>query len=399
MRPENERHRRLMRLPPILRAGFRPFFLGGAMWAVAVVGLWILMLSGDIVLPTHFEPLAWHRHEMLFGFLGAIIAGFLMTAIPNWTGRLPIAGGRLAALAGLWLMARLALISSQASGPALAIILDVGFMAALTFMAAREVLAAKNSNLPVVVATGLFTIASLLDHLEALGLGVPAGLGWRLGFAVVLILISLIGGRIIPSFTRNWLARQGRTKGLPGQPNRFDIAVLLVTGAALLWWAAQPQSRPAAALLVVAGALQLVRLARWSGYRTFSEPLVLILHIAYAWLPAGLILLGASHFIRCIPLSTAMHALGAGAMASMTLAVMTRATLGHTGRELHAGVPAKAIYFLVTAGALLRAAAPALPLDYMRSIAASGALWGGAFALFVLAFGPKLLRARPDGRP
>jgi uncharacterized protein involved in response to NO len=399
MRSENDRHDRLMRLPPVLRGGFRPFFFLGALWAVTVVALWLLALTGTITLPTYLDPLAWHRHEMLFGYLGGIIAGFLMTAIPNWTGRLPISGARLAGLTGLWIAARLALLFSAFIGALPAIALDVGFLATLAFVAAREVLAAKNRNLPVVVAVGLFGIADALDHAEALGAAVPTGLGWRLGFAVVLMLVALIGGRIIPSFTRNWLSKQGTAQNLPTQPGRFDLATLATTGAALFAWAALPDAATSGVLLIAAGLLQVIRLARWSGLRTWREPLVLILHIAYLWLPLGLLLLGASRFVWCIPRSSAVHALAAGAMASMTLAVMTRATLGHTGRELRADWATQAIYLLVTLGAVVRFAAPMLPLDYIAMVALAGLLWGGAFLLYLLSYGPKLLGPRPDGRP
>lgn len=399
MRPENDRHDRLMRLPPVLRGGFRPFFFLGALWAMIVVALWMLALAGTITLPTYLDPLAWHRHEMLFGYLGAVIAGFLMTAIPNWTGRLPIAGARLAGLAGLWIAARLAILLSAVIGALPAIALDVGFLATLAFVAAREVLAAKNRNLPVVVAVGLFGIADALDHAEALGAAVPAGLGWRLGFAVILMLVSLIGGRIIPSFTRNWLSKRGDVKGLPSQPDRFDIATLATTAVALLAWTALPDTAVSGGLLIAAGLLQMVRLTRWSGWRTWREPLVLILHIAYVWLPLGLLLLGASRFVWCIPRSSAVHALAAGALASMTLAVMTRATLGHTGRELRADGATQAIYLLVTLGAVVRFAAPMLPFDYIATVGLAGLLWSGAFLLYLLSYGPKLLGPRPDGRP
>ncbi|WP_037565902.1 NnrS family protein [Sphingomonas sp. UNC305MFCol5.2] len=399
MNAHGQTHQDSRRIPPFLRGGFRPFFLGGAVWAMVVVALWILAMAGKLALPTHFDPLAWHRHEMLFGYLGAIIAGFLLTAIPNWTGRPPVAGSRLACLAALWLLARVAILFSTITGAVLAIALDVGFLVLLAVMAAHEVLAAKNRNLLVVFAVSLFAVANALDHVEALGVGVPAGLGWRLGFAIVLLLVSLIGGRIIPAFTRNWLTKAGEGGRLPPQMNRFDIAALAVTVASLLAWAALPDARVSGALLIAAGLLQTARLARWSGLRTWREPIVLILHISYAWLPLGLLLLGGSYFIWCIPVSAAMHALSAGAMASMTLAVMTRASLGHTGRELRADGWTQAIYALVTAGAALRFAAPMLPFDYGSTIAAAGTLWGASFLLFVLAYGPKLLGPRPDGKP
>jgi uncharacterized protein involved in response to NO len=391
-------HPNLMGLPPILRAGFRPFFLGGAIWALVVVVLWVCSLSGALALPTGFEPLAWHRHEMLFGYLGAVIAGFLMTAIPNWTGRLPLAGAPLAGLAGLWLAARLAVLFSSAIGPVIAAILDAGFLFVLVAVCAREVFAAKNRNVPIVFVVLLFAIANAVDHAQALGAAVPDGIGWRGGFSLVLVLISLIGGRIIPSFTRNWLVKQKRTGSLPGQPGGYDKATIAVTALALLAWTIVPDSEWTGMVLVFAGIAQAVRVARWSGLKTVSDPLVFILHVGYSWLPAGLLLLGGSHFSSAILPTMGLHALAAGAMATMTLAVMTRATLGHTGRELRADGWTTAIYVLVTLGALVRVAAPVIPFDYMRLIECAGALWGAAFLLFVAVYGPKFLGPRPDGR-
>lgn len=399
MKAEDHRHRRLMALPPLWRGGFRPFFLGGAIWSLIVVTLWLAALAGAVTLPTAFDALAWHRHEMLFGYLGAVITGFLLTAIPNWTGRLPMAGGRLALFAALWLAARVAVLFSGVLGTMLAAVLDVGFLATLAFVAAREVIAAKNRNLPVVIVIAVLAGASALDHGEALGLSVASGLGWRLGFAMVLMLIALIGGRIVPSFTRNWLAKQGVAQRLPTQPGRFDIATLIVLAPALVAWTLMPEGAWTATLLIAAGALQAIRLARWSGLRTWREPLVLMLHISYSWLPIGLVLLGLAGYLPGLPASTGLHALGAGAMASMTLAVMTRATLGHTGRTLHADGWTRAIYTLVTVGAALRVAATALPFDYLQTVMVSGLLWSGAFVLFLWSYGPYLLDARPDGRP
>ena len=266
-------------------------------------------------------------------------------------------------------------------------------------MRASEVLQLQRLPLPVVLVVSLLAIADGLDHAEQLGVQLPEGVGWRLGFGLVLMLISLIGGRIIPSFTRNWLAKHGRQEGLPTQPGRFDVATLATTAVALAAWVAVPDTKLAGALLLAASVLQCLRLARWSGLRTLGEPLVFILHAAYAWLPLGLLLLGASIFSASIPAASALHALGAGAMASMTLAVMTRATRGHTGRMLVADAWTKAIYALVTAGAALRVAAPFLPIDYLDTIKIGGTLWAGAFALFALVYGPMLVSARSDGKP
>ena len=392
------RRTRMEAAPAFLRGGFRPFFFLGAAWAVTVVTLWVMAMGGSITIPSAFDPLSWHRHEMLFGYLGAVIAGFLLTAVPNWTGRLPIAGGQLASLALLWVAARAAMFFSASTGAAIAALLDVGFLLVLALVCAREVLIARNRNVPVVGAVLLLALASAADHAEAAQLLASDGAGWRAGFAIVLLLIALIGGRIIPSFTANWLIKQGQAR-LPGQPSTFDFATIGVTAVGLGCWVFGVAAGWGAALLIGAGLLQIVRLARWQGLRTTADPLVFILHLSYAWLPLGLVLLGMSLLVPTQPTSSALHAMAAGAMASMTLAVMTRATLGHTGRKLHADFGTTCIYLLVTLGAATRVAAPWLPFDYMLSIQLSGALWGGSFLLFLVLYGPKLLGPRPDGKP
>lgn len=390
---------RSLSLPPVLRAGFRPFFFLAAIWAVVVIALWIPALRGAIELPTAFDALAWHRHEMLFGFVGAAIAGFLLTAIPNWTGRLPIAGWRLAVLVLLWVAARGVILFSDFVGGVTAMLVEIGFLMMLAGASAREVLLARNRNLPMVGVVLLFSAAAMTDHLEGLGLISAKQLGWRGGTSLVIILISLIGGRIIPSFTRNWLMKAEYGGRLPGQPSTFDVIAIVATAAALLCWTFAIEPALTAAVLIAAGLLQLVRLLRWSGWRTAAEPLVLILHLAYAWIPIGLFLLGLNIIDIEVSGTAGLHALGAGAMGTMILAVMTRATLGHTGRDLHAGTGTVAIYSLVMIGAAIRVAAPRLPLDYSLLVTVAGTAWAGAFLLFTIIYGPKLLGPRPDGKP
>jgi uncharacterized protein involved in response to NO len=391
------RYARMAAAPPFLRGGFRPFFFGGPLWAVVALTLWLLALAGAVQLPTAFDPLAWHRHEMLFGFVGAVVGGFLLTAVPNWTGRLPIAGPPLAALFGLWLAGRLAILFSAVIGSVAAAAIDVGFFMVLTAVAAREVLESKNRNLPVVGLIFLFGLVDAADHAGAAGLIDPDH-AWKCAVALVIILISLIGGRIIPSFTRNWLSKQGVREGLPGQPARFDMAVIGLTAFAFLAWITAPQGWLTGTLFAVAAAGQAARLARWKGWKTFADPLVLILHVGYLWVPIGLALLAAVDFGASIPRSAAVHALTAGAMATMILAVMSRATLGHTGRELRASPVMQAAYVVVTAGALLRVTAPLGLLEYRIGMEVAGAAWMGAFVLFLLAYGPILVSPRIDGK-
>ncbi len=393
-------HRRaqLAASPAVLRGAFRPFFLLGAIWAIAVLVLFGEALAGAIALPSAFDAIAWHRHEMLFGYQGAVIVGFLLTAAPNWTGRMPIAGAPLALLAGLWLGARAAVLFSGWIGVIPGAVLDVSFLTAGALVAGREVLAGRDRNMPVVGLSAVLAVASALDHCEMLGVGVPAGLGWRLAIGAIIVMLSLIGGRIAPSFTRNWLAGQGITRGLPGEPTWFDLAALWLTGFAMIAWTIRPDAAASAALLVLAGLGQGLRLARWSGTRTVRAPIVFILHVAYGWISLGLVLLGLSRFVDGYPSSAALHALTAGAMAGMTIAVMTRATRGHSGRPLNADGLTVAAYVLVTLAAALRVAAPVLAIDYMLAIHLAALAWIGAFLLFLLRYAPMLIGPRPDGK-
>lgn len=391
------RRARMAASPPFLRGGFRPFFLVGPIWAVIALLLWLLAAGGDLTLPSAFSPLIWHRHEMLFGFVGAVIAGFLLTAIPNWTGRLPIAGLPLTALVGLWTIGRLAVLFSATIGPAVAAIVDVGFYLVLAGVAAREVVASKNRNLPVVGLVLLLGIANAADHAAAAGLLRDPDIGIRAAISLIVMMISLIGGRIIPSFTRNWMAKHGLKRGLPGQPTRFDLAVLAVTAAGFLAWTAAPDWRPTGCLLVIVALAQAVRLSRWGGLRSVRDPLVLILHVGYMWIPVGLLMLGANILGMSVPRSAAIHALTAGAIATMILAVMTRAILGHTGRELVAGPSTTALYTLVTLGAVLRVITAFGLLDYTAGMEIAAILWAGAFVLFLAIFGPILFRPRLGG--
>jgi uncharacterized protein involved in response to NO len=218
-------------------------------------------------------------------------------------------------------------------------------------------------------------------------------LGLRLGTAVIIVLIGLVGGRIIPSFTRNWLVKRNSAT-LPAAFGRFDMATVAATTVALVWWASMPDSAAVAPLMAVAAAANLVRVARWQGHRTFTEPLVWVLHVGFLWVPIGLGLMAISPFLRDIAPSTAFHAFTGGAIATMILAVSTRATLGHTGRELRADRRTTLIYGLAVVSALARIAAGLSADAYLPLLALAGAAWFAAFALFLLVYGPMLLAAR-----
>jgi uncharacterized protein involved in response to NO len=387
------RRRRMAATHPFLRGGFRPFFFGAATWAVIAIALWLLELGGQVSLPTALGGVAWHRHEMLFGFVGAAVFGFLLTAIPNWTGRLPIAGKPLLSLFGMWALARLAVLFSSLIGLWPAAILDVGLFVSLALLAAREVIASKNRNVPVVGLVFLFGLADAADYLGQAGV-IDGDLGWRGAIMLVIIMISLIGGRIIPSFTRNWMVKRGIKNGLPTQPESLDLLVIVSTAIALLFWVAFPDKKLTGAMLGLAAVAQALRLSRWGGHRTFADPLVTILHVGYGWIPIGLALLGASVGGYDLPQSAGVHAMTAGAMTTMILAVMSRASLGHTGRNLTASPTTVAAYVCVTVGAVVRVLASLGIGPYSIMLDVAGVFWGLALLLFLVVYRPVLWNPR-----
>ena len=389
--------------PTILSAGFRPFFLLSALWSAVAIPLWLMFFTGDAAVPTALPPTVWHVHEMVFGFGAATVAGFLLTAIPNWTGRMPLQGGSLAFLVLLWAAGRLAVFLSAIIGAEAAMVFDLAFPLVFLFAVAREIVAGRNwRNLPMLAALSLLLAGNLLVHLEAVGVAETAALGNRIGVATLLMLISFVGGRIVPSFTRNWLSKQQPEIAAPASFDRVDRAALAATGIALAVWAAVPESPAAPWVELAAGVALGGRLIRWRGQATWREPLLLVLHFGYGWLALGFLCLAIDGLTGLLPQTTALHALTVGAIGTMTLAVMTRATLGHTGRPLTAGPGTVTIYALVTLAALLRLLAPLGGAEYLLILWLAGAAWSGAFGLFALLYGRLLALpclSAADARP
>lgn len=380
---------RLYRGPAVLSCGFRPFFLLGAVYAGIAVLAWLPMFLGELTLSTAFSPRDWHVHEMLYGYLPAIITGFLFTAIPNWTGRLPIQGMPLLALVIVWTLGRLAVTCSAGIGWFAAMTIDTSFLGLITAVTSREIVYGSNwRNLKVVFLVALLLAGNIAFHLEAHLTG-EANYGIRAGIAVVVLLIVLIGGRIIPSFTRNWLARENPGR-LPSPFARFDIAIVILSAATLLVWVIQQDGFPSGVLFTAVGILHVVRLGRWAGDRAFRERLVLILHVGYAFIPAGFLLAAASAF-NFIPASGAVHAWMAGAAGVMTLAVMTRASLGHTGQPLTASTFTQGIYAAIVIAALARICAVIIPALSSQLLHLAAFAWAAAFLGFAVYFGPLLM--------
>lgn len=380
--------------PALFSIGLRPFFLLSAIWAALAVPLWVhaYLAGGEL-------NLTWHVHEMLFGYAGGVIVGFLMTAVPNWTGRMPVVGVPLMVMVGLWLAGRIAMtalaLTPGLAGAAWPGAVDSLFLLAMAGLVWREILAGQNwRNAPVAIMISVFALANVGFHIEAyVGSGV-APIATRVALAVVILLICLIGGRIVPSFTRNWqLKREGP---LPAVTGPFDMVTLVVTALSLVGWTILPESHLIGIALTAAGLLNLVRLARWRGWATTAEPLVLILHLGYLWLGVGLVLVGAAAiWPQGLTASAGLHALTAGAVGVMTLAVMTRAGRGHTGRPLTAGWSGSLIYILINLAALARVVAGLWPSIYLPLLIASACLWCAAFIAFAVIYAPMLALPRP----
>lgn len=383
--------------PALFSYGFRPFFLVAGVFALVAIPLWWLVWRGSLGLASPFAPTDWHIHEMIFGYGSAVVAGFLFTAVPNWTGRMPTRGWPLAVLLALWLLGRLAVAGLLPLGAGAVAALDQLFLLAVAAMITREIVAGRNwRNLKVLLPVSLFWGANLLFHLEAM-IGGASDLGRRMGIALLIFLIMLIGGRIVPSFTRNWLVQQGAAR-LPVAFNRFDVACLLAAVLALFVWTVAPD-HPAGALTGgMAALLHLARLVRWRGAACWRNPLLLMLHVAYLAVPLGLVAVAAQALGHLAPAIT-VHVFGIGAIGGMTLAVMIRATMGHTGRPLVAG-PVLSVAF--AALCLAMAARTVLPQDAIAGfdgIALSALLWSLAFALFLWKTGPWLMTPKAARKP
>ena len=382
--------------PALLSYGFRPFFLLGSIYAGLAILVWLPLFYGELSLHSAFAPRDWHVHEMLYGYLPAVITGFLFTAIPNWTGRLPIQGKPLLALLLVWIAGRIVVAISADVGWLPAALVDVGFLAVIVAATTREVLAGRNwRNLKVVALVGVLPVGNGAFHLEAHFSG-TADYGVRVGIAVVVILIALIGGRIIPSFTRNWLARENPGR-LPVPFGPLDIVIVGASAAALSAWVFLQDGPIIGMVLGFTGMLHLVRLGRWAGDRTLADRLVLILHVGYFFVPLGF-LLAAVAAQGLIPGSAGIHAWMAGAAGTMTLAVMTRATLGHTGQPLEASWPTQGIYAAVVVAALARICAAIEPLRSEVLLCVAAGAWAAAFLGFGIVFGPVLIRKSKRAR-
>ena len=370
------------------------------MAALLLVPLWALSFVMGAPLGSSWPPMLWHAHEMLFGFVASAIAGFLLTAVPSWTGEKGFAGRPLMILAGIWLAPRLLIATSELWPAFLIGLVDLAFIPALIALVARPLLRSKNRNTPLLIVLTLFWISDCVFYIGLLEKNPALSLhSLHVGIDIVLVLVTVVGGRTVPTFTSSALRPLGLTDVVQNRPVVTGLAVAVMVLVTLIDVFA-PDSRKAGATAGVAAVIQAARLLQWASWRTFRQPIVWVLHVSYAWLPVGLALKAVAVLSGAAIATYWLHALTIGALTTMIVAIMTRASLGHTGRPLIVSPWITLAYGLLTAAAVIRVFGPAgLWLDYPSIIVLAALFWTTAFALFVGVYAPILWGPRVDGKP
>ena len=360
---------------------------------------WVATYAGALDLPQAFPPVLWHGHEMVFGFAVAAACGFLLTAVPTWTGTPPIKGGPLAVLVALWLAGRAAFWLAGALPPIMVALADLPLVPVLAFMVSRRIMSTGNRrNYIFPVILGMMFAANLLIHLEALQVtGESAMTGLRLAVYVFVLLLTLISGRVVPSFTANALKTHPEVKPVRSNPLIEKLALVSIIAAAGADLAGL-NSAFAGTLAIAASLVLAFRMRHWQSLETLDQPILWVLHLGHAWIPVGFACLGLSRLTGVIGPGTALHAFTAGAFGTMVLAMMTRAALGHTGRPIEAARPIVGAYLLVTLAALLRVFGPPLaPFAGDFPIVVSGLMWAAAYGVFTVVYWPVLTRPSIGG--
>ncbi len=380
--------------------GFRPFFLLAAGYAALSIIVWAGAFAWGAALPSDIPPSLWHAHEMVFGFAVAAAAGFLLTAVPAWTGTPVITGAPLALLVTIWLAGRLALWMGESLPPLAVAITDMALIPALIAAISGPIIKSgqvRNYLFPGLLAIGL--AANALFHAEALGwTEETASWGLRLGIYVFVVMVALIGGRIAPRFTASALKLRNPEIDVRTDPRVEKAAIITMIAAIASDLAGAPP--PLAGALALAAAIALMlRMRHWQTRHILDAPIIWVLHLGHAWVPVAFACKAAADLAGWLPADAALHAFTIGAIGSSILAVMTRAALGHTGRPLHAPKSIVAAYLLVTGAALVRIFGPVATDDLLIWVIVPAAMWIAAFGLFTVVFAPILTRSRPDGKP
>ena len=377
----------------LFHLGFRPFYLLAGFFGLAAIPFWLTRYFGGLALPAAYAPMAWHAHEMVFGFAVAVITGFLFTAARNWTGLDTPTHAPLAMLAGLWLAGRALMLT----GPTwLAAVVDLLFLPAVALALWIPLHRSGNRNQFFVALLLVLAAANLAFHLAHAGvLGIPELVPVRCALYLVVLIVTIMGGRVIPSFTRN---------AIPGARSRtvrpLDLSAIGLAAAAFALLLSPLPGALGGAACLAAAALHAARLWSWDPWCTRGEPILWILHLSYAWIPVGLLLLGFNALGAPVPASIGDHALSTGAVGGMIIGMITRTARGHTGLPLRVNAAEVAAYGLVHLAALARVLWPlVMPGAYATALRVGGALWSAAFLLYLLVYVPLLTAPRSDGRP
>jgi uncharacterized protein involved in response to NO len=380
--------------------GFRPFFLAAGLSAVLIVPAWLVMVSRGSMPLGALPPQLWHAHELFYGFVGAALAGFLLTAVPSWTGAKGFGGRPLAALAAAWLLGRLAFACANSLPFWALAAAELAFLAGVALLLAPPLVRSRNRNTPLLLVIALLWIAdaAFLAGLARRDPGLASG-SLRVAIDLMLIVLTVIGGRIVPSFTANALRRRGESPEIRSFAwlERAVMALMVAVAVVDLW---RPDGAAAGWLAALVAVAQGVRLSGWRSLRTHGEAILWVLHLGYAWIPVGFALKALWLLAGAGWAAHWQHALTMGAFGTMILAVMTRAALGHTGRELTVGGAVAAAYVLLTLSVAVRVLVPGFwPSQHLWTLVASGSLWTAAFALYLVVYAPILVLPRADGKP
>lgn len=374
-----------------LRKGFRPFFALAAGYGALIVPLWLLILNGLVRVPGLRDPLLWHAHEMIFGYTGAVVAGFLLTAVGRWSGKETAVGKPLLALAALWLIGRIAMLVPLVPTRAAAV-LDLSFWPALAFAVGRPLVLARNRrNYGILAVVLLLTVANVGTHLDVFGVGGWGRPSYLLALDLLVVLMVVVGARVIPMFTRNAL---GDTS--VHSDATWDRVALALCLASVVAHIAFVDTLVYALLSGLAGVALLVRSRHWGAKRSRSDPMLWILHVGHAFIALGLVLRGVAVYVPWLA-SSATHALAAGAVGSLTVGMMARVSLGHTGRLIAASRRTNLAFLAIVAAGALRVLAPLGPSIYTSLLTVAAAFWVLSFGLFLSEYAPVLSRPREDG--
>ncbi len=378
--------------------GAAPLFIAGSLWAAFAMAIWLLALGNVLEVPGPLGALDWHVHELLYGFVPAIVVGYMLSIIANWSGRLPLNGRPRSLMLLLWLAGRLALLSAPPGGFPIAAAIDAAFLLVALCLVAREAIRGRDWRAArLLVPLAALALGNCLFLWQAIAGASPAtGLPARIGIAAIVLLISLVGGMLVPSFTRRWLAQAGQP-ALPRTWLALERAAIGASAIALLGWIAAPAHPGSGVLLLVAGALQAMRWLRWQGWRSVREPMILALHVGYGFLPAGFLLVGFGAVAPEVGWprhGDAIHAWTAGAIGTTMLAMMVQVALRRARLAIRADVTITTMLGAVIGAGLMRSIG-GLESEFAVGIAAGG--WIAAFAGYALVFGP-MLSAPPPAR-